>query len=423
MQEQRVSRRMRRLLTRVVALVVVGVLGAGMPVVASPSSAASRSLTHSQLHYLALARQGVAQTSLWWDAQFHWYQGFLDNPQQHGPAKVWDTNGLFEALDEIATADPTAQNLAAVTSFAHSSEGYWDAELKPIPAYSPFLGPHTAHAPIWFDDNGWIGLAFIDAYKATGSRRYLTDAERAFRFIAAEGWDTRQGGGMWWNSTHRWRSGEALAAAAELAARLYQTTHKASYLRLADKYITWADKHLLKPDGVYIPSLPVPYPKLLGTRTPSSSGAGAQTNNKKPSVGMPPDGEGAMLAAITTLCEATRDQSWCKAAEKLAAAQIVRLAPFTNGSQYDSVLVRGILTLYAHDHQARWYRWAVGIAKLIQTHARTGPGLYLRGWNGRPVPSAIRGGLRVDAGSVAVFADLATVTPPPPSRGRARASR
>jgi hypothetical protein len=129
-------------------------------------------------------------------------------------------------------------------------------------------------------------------------------------------------------------------------------------------------------------------------------------------VAMPHDGEGAMLSAITTLCEVTGKPSWCGAAEKLAGAEIVWLAPFSDGPQYDSVLVRGLLTLYAHDHNPRWYRFAVAISKLITTHARTGPGIYLRGWDGRPVPSATYGALRTDAGSIDVFADLATVRPP-----------
>ncbi len=42
---------------------------------------------------------------------------------------------------------------------------------------------------------------------------------------------------MWWSTEHQWLSGEALAAASDLAARLYQTTHQAEYLTDAEKYI------------------------------------------------------------------------------------------------------------------------------------------------------------------------------------------
>jgi rhamnogalacturonyl hydrolase YesR len=417
-------------------------------------------LTRAQSHYLALARQGVTQTSRWWDSKLHWYVAVLDDHNRLPLAKLWDTNGLFEALDEIAIAHPTAQNLAAVTSFANGSERYWNRYLRPVPGYAPYPGDSSPQQQTWFDDNGWIGLAFLDAYRATGTTRYLSDAERAFTFIASGGWDARAGG-MWWSTAHPWRSGEALAADADLAARLYRATGKGTYLKAADKYIGWADQHLLQVHGVYIPTANTPYPYLIEPKTnlgstPTSSrftkslngpakglrvgtktiircphgvrgckpgvaftqrapnqGQQRAANARPTMVAMPHDGEGAMLSAITTLCEATGKQSWCNAAEKLAAAEIVWLAPFSDGPQYDSVLVRGLLTLYAHDHNPRWYRFAVAIARLITTHAKTAPGIYLRGWDARPVPSAAPGLLRTDAGSIAVFADLATVAPPP----------
>jgi hypothetical protein len=455
---------MRRVPGRVVAgLVALVVLVAGITIAASPwSTAALPPLAKAERHYLALAQQGVAETSRWWDAKLGWYLDALGDHSARPLATLWDTNGLFETLDEIAIAQPTSQNLAAVTAFANGSERYWNPHLQPIPAYAPYRGDTSSTQTTWFDDNGWIGLAFLDAYKATGNVRYLNDAERAFRFIAAEGWDGRQGGGMWWDTSRRERSGEALAASADLAAHLYQITRKASYLEDATTYIGWANAHLLATHGVYIQTADHPYPYLItpkspkegsasqqGTRTATSSGGqhfvncrvgspgckpktGVTVNRRgrgptgphesgPPMVAMPHDGEGAMVAAMTALCEATGKHSWCKAAERLAGACIVWLAPFEDGPQYDSVLVRGLLTLYAHDHRARWYRFAVAVERLIPVHAQTGPGIYLHGWDGSAcsptgcgptVPKSTPGLLRTDAGNLAVFADLATVAPP-----------
>ncbi len=427
-------------------LVIAVAVGAGIMVVSSsrtPSAASAPS--RAPRSYLALAQQGVATTSLWWDSKLHWYLDAIHDRTPRPLATLWDTNGLFETLDEIAIAQPTDRNLAAVRSFANGAERYWNGDLKPIPGYASYPGESSPRQQTWFDDNAWIGLAFLDAYRATGTTRYLSDAERAFTFIAAEGWDTLGGGGMWWSTRHPWRSGEALAAAADLAARLYQATRKPTYLNAARTYIRWANKHLLQLHGVYIRTANTPYPHLIEPKIPpkpmptSSKAPGfvgkcprgpggckpgnairllgpghphSSNNPKTKMVAMPHDGEGAMLSAITTLCETTGKQSWCRQAEKLAAAAIVWLAPFSDGPQYDSVLVRGLLTLYAHDHRARWYRFAVKVARLITTHARTAPGLYLHGWDGRPVPSSSTGMLRTDAGSVSVFADLATVAPP-----------
>ena len=461
----------RSILRSVLALAAVLALGAGVTFAVRSSGRTLPALTRAQRRYLAVAQQGVAETSRWWNSRLDWYDAVLNDHARLPLAKLWDTNGLFEALDEVALAQPSSRNLAALRSFANGSERYLNRALRPVPGYSPYPGDRSRKQQTWFDDNGWIGLAFLDAYRATGGSSYLSDAERAFSFIAAGGWDAGPGG-MWWSTSHPWRSGEALAAAADLAARLYRATGKTTYLRSAEKYIGWADRHLLQVHGVYLRTADHPYPYLIepknfdsgshskpaptGTMTPvkvpkgmkipkggslnlagpanvsacpkrrrrckpgavfRQGGAGPhgpfRAANAKPTmVAMPHDGEGAMLAAVTTLCEATGRQSWCRAGEKLAAAEIVWLAPFADGPQYDSVLVRGLLTLYAHDHNPRWYRFAVAIARLITRHAQTSPGVYLRGWDGRAVPSSQPGALLTDAGSIGVFADLATVAPP-----------
>jgi hypothetical protein len=466
----------------VVVAAVVLVVTAGGPATKFPfageGSVASRS-------YLGLAEAGIEKTSEWWDGSAGWFYDQLGSSRGREQVTLWDSNGMFEALDEIAIASPTAETKAAVETFASDEQRhYWNPNLKPVPGYSPKVDEHGASQPTWFDDNAWIGIAFLDAYRATGNHTYVTDAERAFAFIAAGGWDTKQGGGMWWSTEHQWLSGEALAAASDLAARLYQTTKQAEYLTDAERYIGWANKNMLAPQGVYVQVASTPYPYLIepdsyvnrgrtggpanrlcpessGTCKPDSTevtpckagskgckpgtlvivrcavGAkgckpGSTINgllratttvrpvaaaNKKADAGpkrvaMPHDGEGAMVAAMTTLCEATGKQSWCTEADQRARDDIRWLAPFADGPQYDSVLVRGLLALYSANHDARLYDFAVKLAGLITKHAQTSPNVYLRGWDGRAVPSTPYGSLRSDAGNIGVFADLAMVKPP-----------
>ena len=465
-----------------------GASGTSTALVTADSSGASGEETVTSRSYLELAEAGIEKTSQWWDGSADWFHDELGSNPNRAQVSLWDSNGMFEALDEIAIADPTAKTKAAVETFARGEQrSYWNPNLKPVPGYSPQVGEQSSSQPTWYDDNAWIGIAFLDAYRATGDHAYATDAERAFAFITAGGWDAKQSGGMWWSTEHQWLSGEALAAASELVARLYQITNRPEYLTDAEMYIGWANKNLLNAQGVYLPVASTPYPYLIepdsyvnrgrtGTPAPqicmkgsgickadstevtpcktasesckpgtlaivkcavgakrckpggarfttTRPGAGAAT--ARPALGgdktagagpkrvaMPHDGEGAIVAALTALCEATGNQSWCIGADQRARDEIKWLTPFADGPQYDSILIRGLLTLYSENHDARLYDFAVKLADLITKHAQTSPNAYLRGWDGRAVSSTPYGSLRTDAGSVGVFADLATVTPP-----------
>ena len=419
----------------------------------------------SQAEYLARAQQGVAQFSRWYDTKRGWYLEYLKDHTKMPLASLWGSVSTLEVLSEVAIASPSAANTAAVESFADYYRHYWNPYLKPAPGYSPSPGPHAKTQETWYDDAGWIGLAFLDADEGIGSSRYLADAERAFHFIVAGGWDRRAGGGVWWNTDYKLRSGEALAADTDLAARLYQTTRQATYLQWAKQMMAWANKHLSeKHNGVYSTTSDVPYESYTytvqsggthpgggfvnGVGTPvgkapkcpkkgkcicrvvsghklcaAGGGGGSFGGHPPPSginpldpkneVPMPNDGIGALLAAMTTLCQATGDRSYCGEAETYAANILKWLEPFDDGSEYDAILVRGFITLYAEDHKERWYHVATSMATVIIKNAESAPGVYLNGWDGeKSTPGAVPNMLRTDASSLEVFADLATVPAP-----------
>jgi Glycosyl hydrolase family 76 len=445
----------------------------------SPSAAAriENAAPLSRRQYLALAEQGVAKTALWWDPKLHGYLAYLGDTQSRPLGTLWDNVSTFELLSEVAIAHPTRKALAAVESFGDSYQSYWNANLEPVPGYAPYPGDDGAHQATWYDDAGWLGLAFLDADKALSSNRYLDDAERSMAFIQAGGWDGRQGGDMWWDTTHQWRSGEALAADIDLAARLYQATGKAEYLRSATSWIAWANKHLKQANGVYSRTSSTPYgsevyigsdqslsypvgtkrgtsnrgarsgPGLrLTSRLPPGCKAGESTKaclaklckshpkichgssgaavtigggnqraaNAKPTfVAMPQDGEGAMVSAFVSLYQSTGQGSWLTEAEDLAGSIIKWLEPFDDGSEYDGITLRGFVTLYAADHDPRWYKFVTSLASVVIHTARSAPGVYLKPWGGgRSVPGAVPEMLRTDASSLMVFAALAMVAPP-----------
>jgi hypothetical protein len=391
---------------------------------AATSAAHPATLTSAQSAYLALATKGVSAAHAWWNGKLHWYNNVLGDKAKYPLASIWDSVPLFETLDEIAMASPTSSHVSAVKSFANYAEKYWNPDLKPGAGFAPYPGDKGKSQETWFDDNGWWGLAFMDAYQVTKTTAYLTQAENAFHFIESEGWDSKHGG-VWWTTTHAsgctptanncppWHSGEALGADTDLAARLYEYTKDPYYLNWAETFILWADANILNPQGYY--SLEDPTDDSL----PVYNGVQEGLNGR-----MPHDGEGAMLAALVTLCQSdTADTFWCSDAENLATSLIYWLPHnenpsesylLNNGPQYEAILLRGFLDLYADDGNSEWYNFAVENAADITPTSPTSA-RYPDNWNGSPDipgwPAGTTGQLQTQAANISVFADLATVAP------------
>jgi len=296
---------------------------------------------------------------------------------------------LFESLDAIAIAEPSANNKAAVESFAAGAERYLNHGLRPVPGFSPYPGDREANTETWFDDNGWWGLAFVNAYRATGVRRYLGDAQRALRFIAARGWDP-QGGGIWWNTHHPYKAGEALASATLLATLLYEQTRSQFALAQAQKYLAWANTSGFSPaDGLYAASDldPTPIDYI----------------------------EGPLIYAQADLCRLTAAPALCERAEQLKRTALDRFGYLLDFSpQYDAIYLQWMLALYSLDGDRTLYALAADNARDAQTRALGAQGLYLLSWNGERLPTryALPGMLQTHAATTSLFAWLAVYPPP-----------
>jgi hypothetical protein len=345
----------------------------------------------SQQQYLALAKAGVASAARRFaDARRGWYDARLGDRDRYPLATIWDIVPLFEALDAIAVAQPTTANRLAVAGFATRAERYLNRGLRPLPGYSPYPGDRAASTQTWFDDNGWWGLAFVNAYRATASRRWLTDAERAFAYIAAVGWD-RQAGGIWWNTSHPYKAGEALASGTLLATLLYRETRSPVYLSEARMFLAWANSSgFSAADGLYAASnassTPIDYI------------------------------EAPLIYAQAVLCNVTGTESDCARAEQLKATALERFGHLLEFSpQYDAIYLQWMLALYSLDNDPTLYSLAADNARAAQTRALNGSGLYLLSWNGEAIPTqyALPGMLRTQAATTSVFAWLAVYPPPP----------
>lgn len=117
-------------------------------------------------------------------------------------------------------------------------------------ANARYLGPQGSSigpfVDTWNDDDGWWGLAWVDAYTyariydPTHAASYLDLAEDIFSYVAAQ-WDTSScGGGLWQNQkpTHT-KDAIANELFLSLAASLYLRTGDQSYLDWASREWSW----------------------------------------------------------------------------------------------------------------------------------------------------------------------------------------
>jgi Glycosyl hydrolase family 76 len=369
--------------------VALTVLMAACAHAASP--AAATPLSPAQERYLALAQAGVARAQQHWqDRRLHWYDERLNDHERYPLATIWGIVPLFESLDAIAIAQPSAANRRALARFAAGAERYLNRGMRPVPGYSPYPGDREADTETWFDDNGWWGLGFIEAYRATGTRRYLRDAERALRYIASVGWDPASGG-IWWDTEHPYKSGPALASDTLLATLIYQQTHSSFALTQAHRFLAWANATgFSAANGLYadssVNSTPVDYV------------------------------EAPLIYAQALLCRLTGTQGECARAQSLKAASLRRFGYLLDFSpQYDAIYLQWMLALYALEGDPTLYQLAADNARDAQAHATNGEGLYLLSWSGEQLPAidAQPGMLQTQAATTSVFAWLAVYPPPP----------
>jgi uncharacterized protein YyaL (SSP411 family) len=353
---------------------------------AGPAQGAAAASAPARADYLQAAAVGRARSRVWWDGKRDWYRERLGDRSKYPLATIWGVVPLFEATNALAIADPSPSRRAAVRAFAKGAERYWNPHLRPVPGYAPYPGNRGARDRAWYDDNGWWGIAFYDAYRATGDTRYLGSAKRALTFVDS-GWDRRRGG-VWWDTRHSHKAGESLAAGTLLAASLYNATRSPRYLAIARKYIGWADRDFRGDDGLYDrherDDTPMPYV------------------------------QGPMFAALALLCEGSGDQAYCQEAEELADASTRRFPKLTMGPQYDAVYVRALLELYRHDRNPRWYSIAAATADRAMANGRAGNGLYLNNWDGgsmRTLQTKL-GMLQTHAATTSVMAWMAAADPP-----------
>jgi hypothetical protein len=334
------------------------------------------------LDYGQLAEAGLGQAARW--RADGWYCEYLHCA--HGPyplVTIWGEVPLFETADALEKASPSTAHRALVDRFARANERYWDRALG---GYAPYPGDREANVRAFFDDNGWEGLAFLDAYKATHQRRWLFDAQRAFHFVAARGWD-RDGGGMWWNTSHPYHSGPALAADSLLGALLYDEDRESWQLQDVKMYVDWANTHDDHDERQLY---------LEMASRPESVNDYVQA---------------PLIYAQFLLCQDGEGQEYCVHAGRVAATLAERHVDaygyeYNYGPEYDAIFMQWMMAYGQATGERYWLTLAEVNAAAAATHAANRQGLWLSSWWGGPIadPETHPNMLRTVGATASLFA-------------------
>jgi hypothetical protein len=347
----------------------------------TPSLGAANPIAHvaQPLNYVKLAETGIEQGSSWRAGD--WYCEFLGCTGQYQLLTVWGEVRMFESVDAVELAAPSPAHRALVDRFGRASERYWNPYLN---GYAPYPDDRYRGAEAWFDDNGWLGVVFVEAYRATGERRYVRDAQRAFNFIAADGWDAAGGGGMWWNTDHPYHSGEALAADSLLGMLLYGIDHQPFQLQEARMFVDWGNSHDIGFHGLYL-----------------SGGPGSTVIDYI---------EAPLIYAQYLLCRATGNDGYCThAAEQAKSMTEIYGIEYNFAPLYDSIFLEWMMAYGQAVGDNHWLALAQTNAAAAAQHVAVGHGLWLGSWWGGPIRDSqtLPGMFRTMAGTTSLFAWLA----------------
>lgn len=296
---------------------------------------------------------------------------------------LWPYSGVVSAANARAaralagTAGSAGDDLRTVLA---NLEQYWDERAEP-PGYDSYVVEYGG-GDKFYDDNEWLGIDFVLAYRLLGDRAWLDKAQAMWTF-AISGWSDEMGGGIYWKehdlSTKNTCSN---APAAVLALMLHEETGDAEFLDWAVRILDWT-KQLKDPaTGVYLDHV-----RDDGSIDPAKYSYNTGTPIHANALLYRATGDAAYLDEARSLARASLD--WF-APESTATERTGGVRVFPDTPWFNSILMRGYVALREVDPDANatYVRAMLDFLELGWSRARDTEGLLAPDWSGLGAPDA-----------------------------------
>lgn len=241
---------------------------------------------------------------------------------------LWPLCALIQAANEMETLDPGKKFMAPVITVINK---YYNSSKPPAPGYESYL-MEAGGDDRFYDDNQWIGLAYMDACHRTKDTTYLHLAHEIYDFMLT-GYDTVTGGGLYWKEfDHTTKNTCSNGPGILLALQLYKAKKENKYLDTALSLYRWVNEKLITPNGLYFDNVRLP----------------SRTIDKR----IYTYNTGTMLQSNALLYGITGDKKYLDAAQHQARESLkvfYRDGYFRDSYWFNAVLLRGYEELYRID--------------------------------------------------------------------------
>lgn len=231
----------------------------------------------------------------------------------------------------------------------------------------------------YYDDEGWWGLSWVQAYDLYGKAHYLHMAQHIFDDMCT-GWDETCNGGVWWTKDRTYKNAVTNELFLCLATRLYQRVpeqrDQAFYLNWSSIAWDWfaqsgmLNEHNLINDGL--------------DNNCRNNGQTTWTYN-----------QGVILGALTDLYKVSNNTFFLKQAEAIADAAIETLVDSegilrescedgdcgADGPQFKGIFIRNLSYLFGTSGKPAYREFIVKNASAIIAHSTADYHFGLH-WNG-----------------------------------------